>query len=729
MHYILPQDHPSDFQASALFFSLRKLLYLGTPFAPEHLRVINDSDSSSSETSDSEALGRNKYVEKIKCYGLICIKSLFQTNGTELFKNWPYLFPDQQRGSTLERMLKTPSLLYLLFHEKSTKVRVTAAAAVAGILEHSPLSAWKGKHDTPRSGPSFIPFSSELGQIITNLHEAVAELLRREDNQQFISVLLKLAEVILANAPYQSSVKVELVQVVCEAGLKWLSVGDVGLRQGVLAMLCQGFMVRPGELEGLLKSDVLKATLFPMSLSEDLIAERLMLLSKVGVSLPQTLLSNMTWVKSTLPLFTTSPDTKVSSMGFTVISEHMKLNPDSPLSEWVLGQWFNQLSSDSLEVLGQCFTALAAFPSLSMMNTQQKNILENVISQFLHKNIPQAAIKVSLLRLIAKIIPDSGSDFFNILYDIVGMYKSDTSLAVALSVSECLIAFSSNSLSKTRISDLSEWLMEKSRNKNEKIVSGAIIGIGKLMSTLEMRELEGCIEGLVQSVMKALEHKNAKVGWDACEALGAFVKSKECRVVCIHSTLLPTLLTHIEHHHNYKTRISCCQLLTFFHPEITLSLIPILIKLLDILESDYSQEPANFAQSKHQHAFRVTVACSITTCAELLTPEIENLQGFLTMRSHAIFEAIKTVAVDLTRNKDLADREMMVRKAAKKVHTLIEADPEIHASFGVVEGLEHLSRLGRENLQWLLGYSEAPEDIDISLRYDRTPTSPSHRAS
>ena len=689
-----------------------------------------DSDSSSSETSDCEAfLGRNKHVEKIKCYALICVKSLFQSNAMELFKNWPYLFPDQQRG-TVERLVKTPSLVYTLFGEKSVKVRVTAAAAIAGILEHSPLSAWKGKQDAPRPGPTFTPFSSELGQIIINLHEAVAELLHREENQQLVAVLLRLGEVLLANTPYQS-MRPGLVCLVCEAGMQWLAVTDLVLKQAVLSLFCQGFSVRPVELESLLASEVLTSTLFPTSLTEDLLPERLALLSHIGTSLPHCLFTHMSWVKSTLPLFTTSPDPKVSAMGFNVIAEHMKANPDSPLSEWVLGQWLEQLSSESVEVLGQCFTALAAFPSLALMNEGQRQVLQRVISQFTNRPVSQVPMKVALLKLVSKLIPDSGGAFFEVLYEIVFVYRADTSLAVALAVAEALSALAGHVQATARLLHLSDCLIEKSKNKNEKIVSGAIIALGKLINSQGIQPLNSHLEPLIQAILKALEHKNAKVGWDACESLSAFVKSPDCRLFPIHSAVLPVLLTCIEHHHNYKTRIFCCKLLESVQTEVVKSLITVLSRLLDVMEVDLAKEPENFAQSKHQHSFRLAISQCVTLFLQFLAQDTPSLAGFLSTYSHAIFEAIKAVAIELAHMQEFATSPVLTscRLAAKTVHMLVEADPEVHVSFGIVEGLDQLSHFGRENLQWLLGYSDAPEDVDIALRSERTPTSPSHKAS
>lgn len=674
-------------------------------------------------------MGRNKHVEKIKCYSLICVKSLFQTNAMELFKNWPYLFPDQQRG-TVERLAKTPSLVYMLFGEKSVKVKVAAAAAIAGILEHSPLSAWKGKQDAPRPGPTFTPFSSELAQIIINLHEAVAELLRREENQQLVAVLLRLGEVLLTNTPYQS-MRPGLVCLVCEAGMKWLAAADLVLKQGVLSMFCQGFSIRPAELESLLASETLTCALFPTCLTEDLIPERLALLSHIGTSFPHCLFAHMTWVKSTLPLFTTSPDPKVSAMGFSVISKHMKANPASPLSEWVLGQWLEQLNSQSLEVLGQCFTALAAFPSLTMMTEGQEKALQRVIGQFMERPISQVAMKIALLKLVSKLIPDSNGVFFEVLYDIVVLYKADTSLAVALAVSEALIALAGHIQSESRLISLSDCLIEKSKNKNEKIVSGAIVAIGKLIHFQGLQALGTLIEPLIHAILKALDHKNAKVGWDACESLSVFVKSTDCRHFPIHSTVLPVLLTCIERHHNYKTRIFCCKLLESFQAEVKNSLIAAISRLLEVMELDLAQEPENFAQSKHKNAFRLAISQCVTLFLQFLAPETPNLAGFLSTYSHAIFEAIKAVAIELAHMQEFNANPILTscRLAAKAVHTLVEADPEVHVSFGIVEGLDQLSRFGRENLQWLLGYSDAPEDVDIALRSERTPTSPSHKAS
>lgn len=691
--------------------------------------MITDSDSSSSETSDSDVLlGRNKRTEKIKCYGLICVKALFQTNAMELFKNWPYLFPGQQRGTTMERLVKTPSLVYMLFVEKSVKVKVAAAAAIAGVLEHSPLSAWKGKQDAPRPGPTFTPFSSELGQIIINLHEAVAELLRKEENQQVVGTLLKLGEVLLANTPYQS-MKPGLVYLVCEAGTKWLQSSDLVLKQAVLSLFSQGFSIRPAELESLLTSEALISTIFPLSLSEDLIPERLALLSHIGTSLPQCLFTHMSWVKSTLPLFTTCSEAKVSAMGFKVIAEHMKTNRDSPLSEWVLGQWLEQLSSESVEVLGQCFTALAAFPSLAMMNEGQNEVLKRVISQFSSRVIQQVSMKVALLKLASKLIPDSSGPFFQTLYTIIFLYKADTSLAVALAVAEALTALVCHSESAARLEPLSECLIEKSKNKNEKIVSGAVIAIGKLIHSQGITALEGYIERLMQAVIKALEHKNAKVGWDACEAISSFLTSPDCRTPPIHSAILPVLLAAIEHHHNYKTRIFCTKLLDNLQTEVNKSLIDILAKLLDVMELDLSQEPENFAQSKQKHSFRLAIAQEITLFLQFLSKENADLANFLSGYSHAIFEAIKAVEMELARMQAFEPSPVLAscRLAAKTVHFLIESDPEVHVSFGIVEGLDQLSRFGKGNIQWLLGYSEVPEDIDIALRSERTPTSPSHK--
>ena len=689
--------------------------------------MITDSDSSSSETSDSDVLlGRSKHTEKIKCYGLICVKALFQTNAMELFKNWPYLFPDQQRGTTMERLVKTPSLVYMLFVEKSVKVKVAAAAAIAGVLEHSPLSAWKGKQDAPRPGPTFTPFSSELGQIIINLHEAVAELLRKEENQQVVGMLLKLGEVLLANTPYQS-MKPGLVYLVCEAGIKWLQSSDLVLKQAVLSLFCQGFSTRPAELEPLLASEALISTIFPMSLSDDLIPERLALLSHIGTSLPQCLFTHMSWVKSTLPLFTTCSEAKISAMGFNVIAEHMKTNRDSPLSEWVLGQWLEQLNSESVEVLGQCFTALAAFPSLAMMNEGQNEVLRGVISQFCTRVIQQVSLKVALLKLISKLIPDSSGPFFQTLYTIIFLYKADTSLAVALAVAEALTALVCHSESAAHLEPLSECLIEKSKNKNDKIVSGAVIAIGKLIHSQGITALEGYIERLMQAVIKALEHKNAKVGWDACEAISSLLKSPHCRI----PPILPVLLAAIEHHHNYKTRIFCAKLLENLQAEVNKSLIDILSKLLDVMELDASQEPENFAQSKQKHSFRLAIAQEITLFLQCLSKENADLAAFLSGYSHAIFEAIKAVEMELAHMQAFETSPVLTscQLAAKTVHFLIESDPEVHVSFGIVEGLDQLSRFGRGNIQWLLGYSEASEDIDIAVRSERTPTSPTHRSS
>ena len=676
IHYMLPNVTLEDpIAIQSLLSNIYSLVCLGTPFFPGSDSNVNSPISSDNSDNDSGTFD-DVYYGKIKFYGLMSIQSLFKKYPKAVFGCWELMF----KGSLEHQFMDEPSLLHLLFHEKSFKTRHTVATTLAVVVEFSPLSKWQGTQTEASLGQTQL--AQEIPKLIENLHSGLAYLLQTEVHPQFLAALLKAAGSLIDNTPY-THFDSQLLRKLCNAVMELWNLGDQ-VRGSVFSTLTLAFKSGNPELKDFISPKLVSWILE----SDEMVHDRLALLSKMIKGYPFTMETFHKTIESKLERYIMYSEPKLQAKAFEVIDEYIRAKPDCPVMPMVLEKVLVFIKHVKTESLVPALNTLSLFSNFSGIKTQSLSTLLQFLQQF--ENDPSAypPLRCAVLKVVgalakAQVIPH---EFFKTALSIVNSHRKVTNLNVAINSSLAVSYFCLHPCAQEYIDEIISIIEENSLNRKEKVVSNAIIAAGNLFQTFDYQVYASQFPKLLEICIKGLPHKNAKVGWDACAALVKMFGNSSIKNSQVSSQLIPVLLDTIGGQPNFKTRISACQLLRNYKSELANYSIRIFQVLAEVLAAENNVEPlmADGTVLKYQQLFRqeclLTILHLINYIQSLCPAMMKSLSFYLV----CIYEWLETL--------NLGEVEYnWVARSVQKLVVWIEKYEDITVSFGLFEDLKSLS--------------------------------------
>lgn len=242
-------------------------------------------------------------------------------------------------------------------------------------------------------------------------------------------------------------------------------------------------------------------------------------------------------------------------------------------------------------------------------------------------------------------------------------------------------------------------LEEGKLNKKEKIVSSSIISVGNLFETFSYGEIKINVQSLLDICISGLPHKNAKVGWDSCNALFKFFANSSMPHSKVSIQLIPIFLDTIHNHHNYRTRINACQLLRNYDFELHNYSAKIISNLISALEIDKKLLMIEFNVLKYQRCFRQEVILSIIHLFNLLPSLSKDFVESLNEKLLGVYDWFYCFAVDLIQDKGevgAVNKEDGLKNMKESMLILLrwtEETEDIRVSFGLLEEMKRLVEL------------------------------------
>ncbi|CAG9324744.1 unnamed protein product [Blepharisma stoltei] len=677
----LPPEEPN--KVLSMYLALEKVVFLGAANNP-NWNYQNDlsSPASSDCSSDDNYNSEEFYYSKIKTCALLCLQNLFKKHSQFLFSFWSWLIPTSHRPENSP--FYNQSLTYILFNEKSEKVKIAAATTLSVMIENSALS----KVNFEECNYSYVSLTQCMKYAVVNLHDALTRLLDDEQNPELISALLRVASALLFATNYasfdQGLAKPLIKSIICHAKSK-----ENNVKIGVISALTSAFKETNEDLRGFLTLEFTQGILN----SGNFIAERLQLVSKIARSYPEVLNKMTDWLKDKLSKAIAHEDTRVQSSAFEVLEEYIKADQKCPMIDYLIEKVFILIRYDETNKLISGLNTLSVLPSFNKITPQQFQQFSNFIKNLNNSPSPLPALRCSALKLIGSLAKDQAipSGSFNLILDFVLSLRQSTNQNVVINSSLALSFLCMNEESFKKLPEIMIALEEGKDSKKEKIVSSSIISAGNLFETFSYKEIKTYTPQLLEICISGLPHKNAKVGWDACNALFKFFANPSMPHSRFSSQLIPIFLETIRNHHNYRTRINACQLLRDYDIELNSYSGTIISGLISSLETDKKLLLTEFNVLKYQRCFRQEVILSliyiINSSASLTSEFISSLTDNLL----SIYEWFYSFVVDLIKDQNepsAVQKEYGINAAKGCIQVIVDwihDVEEIHISFGLLE--------------------------------------------
>jgi hypothetical protein len=725
LHYLLPnlsEEEPS--QVLSVFFAIQKVLYIGTVFQP---RQSQGRFSSSSDPSDSDGLGSTNefYYSKIKIYSLYSLQTLFKKYSKLLFSYWASCFNSAEAGFITTKLSKQPSLFYLLVFDKQVKVKISICNTISVILENSPLSKWLGRLEVEHTSKSFTPLSKSLAQIVKNMHEAMTYVIKTETNTQVLAAVFKTVSVMAETTPYSKMSEGMLLPLI-NGILKHMDGIEPSLRPALMTSLNSMIGTGFAEIEQILTPELMSKIFISLDV------DNLPVLAKISRHFSHVI-SHELLMEKLIPCMK-HDDSKYISNVFAVIEEIIRAGKAAKFGRIIVACVLISLRSDKSETSVPALNAISLLDCFDIFTRDQLRNVIDLLLEWTSQGICPS-LKAVILKCFGAIIKadELPASYYNNVINLVLKSNNENNLSVAINASMTLACLCSKQHVYPYLGKIVSTICERSKNKKEKIVSNAIMAAGNLLAWCSREHLEENYLPLLTLCVNGLLHKNAKVGWDSAAALFKLFSNPDIPESEISDILIPQLLCTILKQPNFKTRISCCQLLRRYTYELKPHTRVILLSLIEALEEDKNAILPNFTDLKYQKTFRYEVVESF--CHTLTIAEPSEISDIISERAVNIYEMLEGFLKDKIR--DMIGRPItsiliqppiqLVKQSASLLHEWALTHPDISVSFAVTERMNMLSRFSEDKVNELLNIVTVDDDIDIELKSQLTPHSPTPR--
>ncbi|CAG9315101.1 unnamed protein product [Blepharisma stoltei] len=677
----------------SLVLTMKRIIYLWPSSESDRPKeVLLSLMSISTEGSDSESNSNTDdfYYNKIKCSALFCLQILFKKYSKQLFSFWPLFLPSFE--APLDTLLSKKSLISLFAQEKSVKVKAAIASTISILIESSPLNTFLTEAPVISS---MFSLNQCIKQTISNLFETIPHFLAQEKCTQIECSLIKVSISLLSLMRIEA-IDRKHIKAMIKAFFSKISSNDLNLKSALLSVFAALFSERNEEARFILSPQFIQGIFY----ADDLHSERLQVFEKIVKSFPEVLIGTDMWLIEILSKFINSEDQKVQSSAFDVIEEIIKIGKSLSIMLFVVDLTFKAMQNNDNERMALCFTALSSanlYPMLSISQLEQLFSFIKSLQKFKSNLFP---LRCSVLKLIGSFARNSNlpADYFSTIINFTLSHSTSGNQNLYISCSYALSFLCTSKQSLSWIPNITSILEVNSKNKKEKIVSSAIISVGNLFEIFTYDELGDNFPKLLGIVINGLHHKNSKVGWDSCNTLFKFYDFHKDKFYNMSEKLIPILINTIIHHHNYRTRISTCQILRNYKEELYSYDAELLISLIENLESDKDLMALDATVLKYQRYFRqelIHTLMLLVVNRQTLDDAFVNAIGdnlFL------IYEWMEKLFEDFDENHDrnsqdkLSEKEWIgnLAKGLGKLIEWIEATDEIQVSFGLAEGLKNL---------------------------------------
>ena len=192
-------------------------------------RVVVNSDSDTC-ASDQDTDGNDMYSASqshrvsVRLHALSALLAICRAEPTHLLSRWVFFLPESSRvwsdrngeevGKSARRKGRYRSLVEVMLHERSWRLRSAAACLIISMFEAAPLEEWLPKSQIiakNSSSPvraakatrsSFTPMPERYAITVETLHSALYTALKKETHAAVLTQLLRCIATVFRSVPY-----------------------------------------------------------------------------------------------------------------------------------------------------------------------------------------------------------------------------------------------------------------------------------------------------------------------------------------------------------------------------------------------------------------------------------------------------------------------------------------------------------------------------------------------